>query len=598
MERIASNQNKQLSITEAFKEAGNLLTASIQSQESGLTPEQREFYKLNPILFAKDILGVDLYSRQEEVMCAVRDFERTAVASAHGVGKSFVAAIIVLWFITCFCPSTVITTAPTARQVKDILWKEIAAGYYRSKIPLGGRMLSQDLIMSDKQKWFATGFTTTKFNLDRFQGFHNTNILVVLDEACGVAQSLYNAFEGLLSAGAVIRLLLIGNPSDSATEFGKAFREDSLYHKFHLSVFDEPNFYTFGITLDDIKKNTWQEKITGPLPRTYLSVPKWAAERYAAWGEDNPLFQVKIMGNFPIINANRFIPLNWIERAIAKDEVEAGEKIIGVDIAREGDDESVLCIRDGNVVKPFLVWNHLDTMQSVNRIAAILDLEKPSKIFVDSVGVGGGIYDRLKELGYAVIPLNGGERAYEETYYNSRSEMYWGVRKALEADALILPDDDILTNEMLNIEYSFTVKNKFRVEPKDETKKRLGKSPDRFDALAATFFSKPAEGMTVAGSLGGIFNKDSQRAEVSQEWDDILAKAWSPMGDPNSALYKKIDFSYNKPKVYECPICKNAAGLVFMSGFDMVSDKKLATNVKCLICNEKSEVKDATVDSE
>ena len=560
------------SIEDAFARTGDMLLKRIPSSSGGLTDEQRVYYQTRPVEFSREILGSDPYNRQEDILQSVADNQRTTVRSSHGVGKSWDAAECVLWFLSCFVPSTVVTTAPTSRQVKDILWREINSQFAQSKIPLGGRMLTMNWEMSRDIRWFATGFTTEEHDLDRFQGFHNENILVIVDEACGVSTNIYNAIEGLLSAGTTVRLLLIGNPTNEATDFGKSFKSP-LYNKFYLSAFDLPNFTEFGITLDDVRTTQeidgkivgdWQKKITGPLPRPYLTTPRWAAERYVEWGEESPLFQVRVLGNFPIEGEDTLIPLFWVERAQQLRLEPSGEKVLGADIARFGNDESVISFRHGGVVYPFKFWTHKSTMHTAGVIKNSIDEISPDSTNIDVIGVGSGVVDRLIELGYEINEVNVGERSWDaDKFFNLRAELYWSIREILEKNSLQLPDDSTLAGELTGFKYEYTSKGQLKLEAKEKTRARVGRSPNRGDALALTFYaSKPR--IEVSEDIGNI--------HLEAEGESELEK-----------IYKPLTLEYNKREVV-CHSCNHTEGIVLYNDAGM-ADLQTATNARCIICN-------------
>ena len=213
----------------------------------------------NPEFFTRKILNKTLWSTQYEILTAVRDNPRTAVRSCHGIGKTFTAAMCILWFLYSHEKAIVLSTAPTWRQVEKLIWKEIRSAYREAIIPLGGSLAPKapelHLIFNE---WYAAGISTNE--PERFQGFHEENILVVVDEAAGVNIEIFEAIEGILtSTGA--RLLLIGNPNSIGTPFYDAFTKPG-FKTFHISAFDTPNFTEAGITQDDIKNGTWKNKIT------------------------------------------------------------------------------------------------------------------------------------------------------------------------------------------------------------------------------------------------------------------------------------------------------------------------------------------------
>lgn len=564
-------QNTQtVRIEEAFAKAGELLLTTVRSSTSLLMHDKRVYYRDKPIEFFRDVLGIDSWKGQEEIAIALVENDKVVVRSSNSVGKTFIASSIALWFLSSFEPSTVVTTAPTSRQVKNLLWKEINSQYNKSRVPLGGRILQQELIMSDKGKWFATGFTIEEQSIDSFQGFHNDFILVVVDESCGVAKNIYNAIEGLLASGIKAKLLLIGNPTNEATEFGTAFKSP-LYRKLHISAFDTPNFTDFGITEEDIRNNTYRAKMKRDAIRPYLVSPDWVRSRFVEWGEDSALYQVRVLGNFPKEGIDTLIPLYWIERAYDRGFIPDGLKIMGVDVGYEGDDESIVAIRHGNVVTKIYSWFHKSTMESAGQIVRLINAEKPNIINVDSIGVGAGVYDRLKELGFKVNGIKGGAVATKSSeYFNLRTELYWTMRTALERGNLELPKDDLLASDLSNLKFEpITSRGLIKLEGKDKVKKRIGRSPDRGDAVAYTFYEKQRVVLTedISSAFGDTVMPQNKGFDFSKEREQ-----------------SSLDFKGQSKKV--CSKCGLSQGLVFYDDKGMATEEN-AKYIKCIICDVK-----------
>src|SRR5581483_571785 len=143
--------------------------------------------------------------------------------------------------------------------------------------------------------WFALGLSTNEPS--RFQGFHATHILLIVDEASGVPQNIFDASEGIVSSQGA-RILYIGKPTDIEGEFYKSFKLPHT-NKIHISAFDTPNFTQFGITLEDIRTDAWRQKITSDLPAPYLITPEWVYDKYLRWGETSPMWAARVLGEFP-----------------------------------------------------------------------------------------------------------------------------------------------------------------------------------------------------------------------------------------------------------------------------------------------------------
>ena len=241
----------------------------------------------DPIWKAKNLFGFDPWSKQAETLLALRKHKRVAVRSCHGVGKTAVAATAVLDFMT-EGPCRVITTAPTWSQVEQLLWREIAVRH--SKIPGGasafGKMFKSSLeVRSD---WFAMGLSTDK--PERFQGHHAPRMMLVVDEASGIDEAIYEASEGFLTADEA-RVLLIGNPTRPTGTFYKAFQKNSGWYPIHMSAFDAPCF-----TGEKVSKEAERALIT----------QEWVQDAKQQWGEDSSAYKIRVLGEFSETTGRQF----------------------------------------------------------------------------------------------------------------------------------------------------------------------------------------------------------------------------------------------------------------------------------------------------
>ena len=243
------------------------------------------------MLFATEVLNVGLWSKQEEVLEALGGHRRVAVKSGNGLGKGFSAAAAILWFLCCHEPAVVLSTAPTFRQVRHVLWREVHRLYHRARYSLGGKLLDTRLEMSEGR--FALGLSADTD--EEFQGFHSPNMLIVVDEAEGVEETIYEAIESVMTSENC-RLLLIGNPTTMSGSFRRAFYDDrELYNTITISAFDSPNV------------REGRAVIRGLVTR------KWVEERKKVWGEENPVYQARVLGEFPDQGEDTLIALSAIE---------------------------------------------------------------------------------------------------------------------------------------------------------------------------------------------------------------------------------------------------------------------------------------------
>ena len=328
---------------------------------------------------------------------------------------------------------------------------------------------------------------------ERFQGFHNEYVLVIADEASGIDESIFDAMENPLSSGNT-RFLMIGNPTQTSGTFYKSHTDTRFYNSIQISAFDTPNFTYFGITIEDIRDGSWRDKVTGPLPASFLVSPNWVADKWEDWGEENPLWQCYVAGEFPEEGEDTLIPLWAIEQARQAILPTSSWVEFGVDVARFGADETVVVIRQGQKTVEMRVWGKKDTMETVGRVIHAIQTHGPMVVKTDVIGVGAGVHDRLNELSvdkpWVAIPVNVAEKSWNpELFANRRAEMYWQLRGRFVDGTIEIPDDDRLCGQLGALKYGFTSKGQIIIESKDDLRKRGLKSPDRADALAIAYFT-------------------------------------------------------------------------------------------------------------
>ncbi len=458
----------------------------------------------SPEYFTKKILNKKLWHVQAEILKSVRDNPRTAVRSCHGIGKTFTAAMCILWFLYTHPKAIVLSTAPTWRQVEKLIWKEIRSAYRQSAIPLGGNLLPKTPELHlIHDEWYAAGLSTNE--PDRFQGFHEEHILVVVDEAAGVNLEIFEAIEGILTSSGA-RLLLIGNPTSIGTPFYDAFTKPG-YKTFHVSAYDTPNFTEAGITPEDIANDTWQDKAK-EIPYPQLITPQWVSDRFKSWGETSAPYQVRVLGNFPRQGEDTLIPLIWLELAMERWEDEPDGKPIqlGVDVAAYGSDKTVIAVRYGNRLKELHVYSQKNTRETSGLVQALARENGAEKICVDEIGIGRGVVDSLEEYGYEEVGVNVAEKSSDpERWHNLRAELWCNLRELLDPDkdAIALPPDDELLAELASVKYKIDARGAIQIESKDDMRKRLGHSPDRADAVVLSFANTEQEGF--AESFGKLY---------------------------------------------------------------------------------------------
>lgn len=421
---------------------------------------------------------------------AVAQCPRVAVRSGHKVGKSLAVAALALWWVSTRARARVVLTSPTGRQVEEILWREVRVLHARAKGRIGGECAK---LPSTGCRWpdgrEIIGFATDQ--PERFQGLSGDELLFIVDEASGVDESIFEALEGNRAGGA--HVVLTGNPTQTSGTFYDAFgTKAEFWHRVHISSEETPNATGQG----------------DPVPG--LATAEWIAEKRLEWGEESPLYQVRVRGNFPGQAENAVIGVGLVTAAVERGRAAGplttadGPLQLGVDVARFGDDESAIAARRGKRVGAIRTHRGLDTVDVAGAVLAVVrDLAVPRervRVCVDEIGIGAGVLDQLRrqrtvrlatgeECTLEVVGINVAESApTDETYARLRDQVWFAVAGFLREGGA-LPTDPRLEAELVAPVYGFDTRGRYQVEPKAKTKERLGRSPDRADAVGLAVFT-------------------------------------------------------------------------------------------------------------
>ena len=446
---------------------------------------ERAGWRDDPVGFVKEWLGATPWEKQRRILEALRDHDYVAVRSCNGSGKTYIAAHAVIWWLMCYDDAVVITTAPTERQVSELLWREIRAIHRDNAELIGGRITTTRLDLAERR--FAFGFSTNVE--ERFQGFHQGHILFVVDEASGVEAKIFDAIEGSMTSRHA-KMLLIGNPNSLSGVFYDAFHKERAYWKtIHISAFDTPGLRNGG------ENSNNNESVPDG-----LMTPHWVERAKKRWGEKSPRYQVRVLGEFPTKETDTLISLNLIEAAVAREardfpdlDITGEPAVMGLDIARYGNDRSVACVRRGPVVVEMSVFPSADTMATTGFALDFARKHNVSKIYVDEVGIGAGVFDRMRELReFETIGINGGHRAREpKNFLNLRAEYFNHLRERFQTNDIAINDDSELISELASLKYTFTSKGQMQLEDKQSLKSHGRPSPDKADALMLAFTPEP-----------------------------------------------------------------------------------------------------------
>ena len=446
--------------------------------------EEHELLKLQerirnePEFFHKEVLGYEPWERQLEISRSIRDFRNTAVRSCNGAGKTFHIAHEALRFLFAYYPAVVINTAPTWTQIENQYWRYFRDAYHKSIYPLGGKLLKTSLNIDEK--WFAMGLANDEHRMEAFQGWHAENMLVIFDEASGISPKIYEAAVGAMAGGKVVRFVLIGNATQNSGPFFDAFK-DPTFNKIRISAYDVPN----------VKEK--RQVIPG------LVTHEWVEELALKYGRESDIFKVRALGEFPLHASDTLISIDQVERAFNADRelINQTDEFIGLDPARFGDDDSAFVHRIGNKAKVLEVVNGNNTMELAGKSVRYLKEYRGAKLHIDIIGLGSGIYDRLKELpdvADRVFGVNVAGKAREDSeFINIRVESWVNVREWLR-DAILEKHEGFY--ELANPKYKITSAGKMQLESKDDMKKRGVASPNVGDALALTL-SRATEGSNI-----------------------------------------------------------------------------------------------------
>ncbi len=430
----------------------------------------------DPVPWAKRELGVVCWPKQAELVRAVPHHESVACRSGHKVGKSMSAALIALWWTQRYSDGQVVLTAPTAHQVKHILWAEIRKVLRRGRLAVPSQPLDPALGIQWPDGRYIRGLSTK--DPEAFAGISGPRVLYIVDEASGVDDPIFEAIEGNLAGGA--HVVMLGNPTQPTGQFQRAFHaEREFWHCLHISSEDSPNVAA------------GERIIPG------LATGGWVDTRARKWGHDSPLYQVRVAGNFATTSRDTVIGLGRISDAVALYEPElldeSTERLhLGVDVARFGDDSSAIAARRGSVVGELVVLSGYDTEEVT---AAIVQLARKLRrrgeakpvVKVDVIGVGLAVAKLLTtqhrdELDVVLVTVSEASSEPDE-YADLRSELWFRLDDWLAAGGVI-PDDPELQAELIAPRYGFDKRGRRMVEGKDTLKKRLRRSPDRAEAVA------------------------------------------------------------------------------------------------------------------
>lgn len=439
-------------------------------------------WRAEPWTFVRQVLKAEPDEWQMEFLQALVAgvYIRFALKASKGVGKSTGLAWLMWWFMVTRLHPKIVATSITGDNLSDNLWTELAKWQSQSRFLKATFEWSSDRVVArqHREQWWMSARTWAKSASQQDQantlaGIHADNVLFVLDESGGIPSTVMAAAEaGLANVGDGREALLAqaGNPTHLEGPLYEACTKD--------------------------RKLWWVKEISGdpddPKRAKRVSV-KWAREMIEKHpgGRLHPIVMVNVLGKFPPGQSNALLGVEDVTAAAARglnpSSYIEDVKILGVDVARFGDDTSEIILRQGKFSMKPRTLRKLDTMHVAGEVALCIEKHDPDAVFIDLTGIGAGVVDRLKQLGFSVIGIDFGMSAVAETQFlNRRCEMWWKMADWIRAGGCIA-DDSELRADLVAPTYVFTADNRLQLESKKDIKKRLGRSTDKADALCLTF---------------------------------------------------------------------------------------------------------------
>ena len=401
-----------------------------------------------------------------------------AVASGHGVGKTALIAWIILWFMSTRPHPQIVVTANTKSQLQTKTWRELSRWHKRAiNAHWFDWQATSFKYKAHPETWTANAIPWSANNSEAFAGTHEAHVLVIYDEASAIDDVIWEVTEGAMTTPGAM-WIAFGNPTLNTGRFKACFPGGQFAHRWITRQVDSR-----------------QAKMANQ-----TQIAQWLAD----YGEDSDFVRVRVKGVFPKASVDQFISQALIDQAHERFRqaywTDFAPIVVGVDVAWKGDDESVICIRQGYRILEKLHFRELDPAQLGQRVIQVIKAYQPSAIFVDEVGIGAGTLAYVRLLGFTAVGVNAGHTAPDDQHYHNHGAEMWGQVKQWLADGGALdPEDRILAEQLMARQYSYDHLGRTWLETKDDLKGRQLSSPDHADALGFTF----AAPVTMKASASG-----------------------------------------------------------------------------------------------
>ncbi len=444
-------------------------------------------WKEKPQYYFRDVLGVNkIWKLQDDLLnaCprAIKEHKHIYIASGHSLGKDYICGGIGLWFLDCYKSSIVIQTAPTERQVKKVMWGETLRHWSNRPEELGGKIYTDPYIEIVKGEWYLIGFTTKESGASKvsgggkFQGFHAPSVCVIVTEAQAIEDDIFDQIDAVTTNENVL-VIFLGNPTRASGRFAKGLRDKENNIVFNFSCLDNPNYKHKDTIIPGLCSHHWVE------------------DKRTKWGENDPRWQGRVLGQVPDKSINNVFSRGLVEAGVKRDVI-IGKKWnngVSMDVAGEGADDNVIYGGKRGLVCDAIIRNISTPSQNAIDCVKMAEEQDANFIVIDCDGIGIGTWQELAKIPfisnkYNIIKFHGSKNYSRDgmknpsNYQNLRAEAIFTAKERLERGEAHIPNDELLIEELLEVKYFENKRGLIQIEDNSDLKDRLGRSPDRMMA--------------------------------------------------------------------------------------------------------------------
>lgn len=429
--------------------------------------------------------------------------------------NSRLSATLVNWWVDTHPvdDTTVVTTATNWKQVRNVLWKEIPRVKADAGVP-GKVNADATWKIGDRQDPIAFGMKPDDKDESGFQGVHDQYVLVIMDEAGGISKEIFTAADAI-TTNKYARILAIANPNDPSCYMAEVYNkemklkpEDRSWNIIQFGAYDTPNFTGEVVPVE---------------VATRLVQVDWVEARKKEWGEDDPRFVARVLGQFPDVSDDGLFNMGRVMQsmeAYPTSEPDEGMPVtIGVDVARYGSDSSVVVSNQGGYIKILGRYQGMNGPELARKVGELATAAGASEVRIDGIGVGVSVLDHIENylpINVEVIAIHGNSKSADSTqWYNYRAAMYCQFAKAIADGRVYLPEDDELHNELASIKYEYRG-SAILIESKENMRKRKVKSPDTLDAVIYAY--QDINALVNGAEDGVLLSPDDLLYEDDEDW--------------------------------------------------------------------------------